>query len=43
MIAEGVQGLAYRPDGRWLASAGADHTIRIWDVLDGRVSRFFPE
>jgi WD40 repeat protein len=28
--------IAYRPDGRSLASAGADRTIRLWDVLTGQ-------
>ncbi len=27
-----VYGVAFGPDGRWLATCGADETIRIWDV-----------
>ncbi|WP_305788382.1 nSTAND1 domain-containing NTPase [Symbioplanes lichenis] len=31
----GVYGLAYRPDGRLLASASNDGTIRLWDTAGG--------
>jgi WD40 repeat protein/tetratricopeptide (TPR) repeat protein len=30
-----VLSLAYRPDGRRLASGGSDHTIRLWDTASG--------
>jgi WD40 repeat protein len=31
-----VEDLAFRPDGRFLASAGQDHTVVIWDVAAHR-------
>src|SRR5262249_22945475 len=32
-----VLGLSWHPDGRLLASAGADHSARLWDSAGGRV------
>ena len=32
----GVSALAYSPDGQTLATAGADRTIKFWDVKDGK-------
>lgn len=34
---DAIFSLAFRRDGQWLASASADHTIRLWDVAHGEL------
>jgi WD40 repeat protein len=32
-----VFAVAFRPDGERMASASSDHTIKVWDVYNGRI------
>ena len=31
----GIRGLTWSPDGRWIASAGGEKTVQIWDSRTG--------
>jgi WD40 repeat protein len=36
---QSVTGLAFSPDGRWLASAGRDRALKIWDIQTYQLKR----
>ena len=38
---ENLSGVAWHPEGKWLASAGADGTVRLWDVETGAAGKVF--
>jgi eukaryotic-like serine/threonine-protein kinase len=37
-----VRGVAFSPDGRWLATGSNDHTLRVWDAATGTETLSIP-
>jgi WD40 repeat protein len=38
-----VTDAAWSPDGKWIATSGNDHAVRIWDAKSGKLDRVFIE
>jgi WD40 repeat protein len=38
-----VWGVTFSPDGKFLATAGVDGTVKVWDAATGQLDRTFPE
>lgn len=37
--ADGTQTIAVSADGKWLATAAADHSVKLWDLATGQLAR----